>query len=205
MLLKKLYENHFLEIDALLTKEGKRLKLSPNDLFVLKTLFTMYKRRTFSITSIARKIELSSGEIAKSVDNLAKSGFVSLELETRKDKQVEVFNLDGTFNIITDLYLNDIREENISKNESNLSETIKSLENALNKTLSANELQLIQSWYEEDLYSHEMIISEIKKHELSGRFSIRYLERLLNQTKLNKKPIDKKTAEMLDSIFKDIK
>lgn len=205
MLLKKLYENHFLEIDALLTKEGKRLKLSPNDLFVLKTLFTMYKRRTFSITSITRKVELSSGEIAKSVDNLAKLGFVSLELETRKDKQVEVFNLDGTFEIITNLYLNDVKEENISKNESNLSETIKSLENALNKTLSANELQLIQSWYEDDLYSHDVIISIIKKHELSGRFSIRYLERLLNQTKLDKKPIDQKTAEMLDSIFKDIK
>ena len=176
MIIKKLYENNFLEIDALLTKEGKRLKLTPNDLIVLKTLFTMYKRRTFSITSISRKIELSSNEIAKSVDNLTQKGFVGLELELRKDKQVEVFNLDGTFDIINELYLNDIKEEKITKNKSNLSETISRLEQAINKVLSSNELQLITMWYEDNLYSHEQIIELIEKHELSGRLAVKYLE-----------------------------
>ncbi len=205
MIIKKLYENNFLEIDALLTKEGKRLKLTPNDLIVLKTLFTMYKRRTFSITSISRKIELSSNEIAKSVDNLTQKGFVGLELELRKDKQVEVFNLDGTFDIINELYLNDIKEEKITKNKSNLSETISRLEQAINKVLSSNELQLITMWYEDNLYSHEQIIELIEKHELSGRLTVKYLERLLNQTKLKKKPVDSETSKMLDSIFKEIK
>ncbi len=205
MIIKKLYENNFLEIDALLTKEGKRLKLTPNDLIVLKTLFTMYKRRTFSITSISRKIELSSNEIAKSVDNLTQKGFVGLELELRKDKQVEVFNLDGTFDIINELYLNDIKEEEITKNKSNLSETISRLEQAINKVLSSNELQLITMWYEDNLYSHEQIIELIEKHELSGRLTVKYLERLLNQTKLKKKPVDSETSKMLDSIFKEIK
>ena len=205
MIIKKLYENNFLEIDALLTKEGKRLKLTPNDLIVLKTLFTMYKRRTFSITSISRKIELSSNEIAKSVDNLTQKGFVGLELELRKDKQVEVFNLDGTFDIINELYLNDIKEEKITKNKSNLSETISRLEQAINKVLSSNELQQITMWYEDNLYSHEQIIELIEKHELSGRLTVKYLERLLNQTKLKKKPVDSETSKMLDSIFKEIK
>ena len=43
-MIRKLYEEHFLEIDALLTKECKRLKLSPNEVVVLKTLFQNYKK-----------------------------------------------------------------------------------------------------------------------------------------------------------------
>lgn len=205
MLLKRLYENHFLEIDALLTKEGKRLKLNPNDLMVLKTLFSMYKRKTFSISAISRKIELSNNDIANSVNNLAKEGFVTLELELRKDKHVEVFNLDGTFNIITELYLNDIKEEQITKAESNIAFTISKLEQVLNKSLSANELNIIQTWYEENQYSHQQIISAIETHEFSGRLSVRFLERFLNQSNYNVKPLDKKTNEILETLYKEIK
>src|SRR5690606_26518506 len=109
-MIQKLYEEHFLEIDALLTKECKRLKLSPNELVILKTLFQMYKKKVFSIASIVKKIELSSDEIGKAIDLLVSKGFIAFSLEVRSDKQVEVFDLTGTFNQITALYEQDIKE-----------------------------------------------------------------------------------------------
>ena len=47
-MLKKLYEEHVLLIESLITKEQKRLKLTSNQLVVLLALFSMYKNVFFN-------------------------------------------------------------------------------------------------------------------------------------------------------------
>lgn len=204
-MIQKLFEEHFLEIDSLLTKECKRLKLSPNELVVLKTLFQMYKKRVFSITSIARKIELSPDDIGKAFDKLVSKGFVSLNLEKINEKSVEVFDLSGTFKKVTELYESDLVEVKKEKYESHIGQTIQMLESALNKRLSANELEQIRSWYDKSLYTHEMIVSKIESLSQSGRFSIKFLERNLNQSELKKAPTNELADKAIDEIFKAIK
>ena len=144
-MIRKLYEEHFLEIDALLTKECKRLKLSPNEVVVLKTLFQNYKKRTFSILSITRKIELSSNDVGKCVDKLINKGFISLGLETRNDKEVEVFDLSGTFDKITELYESDMEDIKRERYETQISHAIELLEKHLGKALSSLELDIVRS------------------------------------------------------------
>lgn len=204
-MIRKLYEDHFLEIEPLLTKESKRLKLSPNELVVLKTLFQMYKKRVFSIKQIERKIELQTSEIEKAVDKLTNKGFVSFALETRNDKQVEVFDLSGTFELITKLYEEDLKQIEIQKHQSKVSMTIEMIENILGRVLSSAELEIVKSWYEENIHTHETIITKIEENQTSGRFSVKFLERILNQTKLQLAPSDEKTEEAIDQIFKAIK
>ncbi len=204
-MIQKLYEEHFLEIDSLLTKECKRLKLSPNELVILKTLFQTYKKKIFSITSIARKIDLSADDIGKAVDKLVSKGFVSLNLETLNEKEVEVFDLSGTFKKITELYEADLREVRKVNHESQIGQTIKLIENALSKNLSASELEIIRSWYDKALYPHDQIISKIESLGQSGRFSIKFLERSLNQTLLKKAPTNELADKAIDEIFKAIK
>jgi DNA replication protein len=204
-MIKKLYEEHFLEIDSLLTKESKRLKLSPNELVVLKTLFQMYKKKTFSVTQIAKKIELTVEEISKALNKLTSKGFVTLALETRNDKQVEVFDLTGTFDKITALYLEDIKEEKQQKYDSQIATVIEMIEHAQGKTLSPFELETVKSWYYEKEFEHELIISKIHEHGESGRFGVKFLERILTQSKLKQGDRDEKTQKALDEIFKAIK
>lgn len=204
-MIKKLYEEHFLEIEPLLTKESKRLKLSPNELVVLKTLFTMYKKRVFSIKQIEKKIELSISEIEKAVDKLTDKGFVSFSLELKNDKQVEVFDLSGTFETITKLYESDIKETKQEKEFSKVSVTVENIENILARPLSANELEIIKSWYDDNLYEHEAIIGKIEEFRTSGRFSVKFLERTLNQAKLKSVVVDEKATQALDELFKAIK
>lgn len=204
-MIQKLYEDHFLEIEPLLTKESKRLKLSPNELVVLKTLFQMYKKRVFSIKQIEKKIELDTQDIEKAVDKLTNKGFISFSLETRNDKQVEVFDLTGTFEFITKLYEEDLKLIEQQKHQSKISNTIEMIENILGRVLSSLELEIIKSWYEENIHTHETIISKIEEHQTSGRFSVKFLERVLNQSKLKFAPADDKTDEAIDQIFKAIK
>ena len=204
-MLQKLYEDQVLEIDGLLTKESKRLKLSPNELVVLKTLFGMYKKKLFSISSISKKIELSVADIEKSVTLLEEKGYVSFSLEMRNEKQVEVFDLSGTFQILTNLIENDVKERKKAKSETFISETISKLEQALGRMLSSLELETVRSWYDENIYAHEMIISKINEHQDSGRFSLKFLERSLNQVKLKSEPVDEAADRAIDQIFKAIK
>lgn len=203
-MIQKLFEEHFLEIDALLTKESKRLKLSPNELVVLKTLFQTYKRRTFSILSITRKIELSSNDVGIAVDKLINKGFLSLSLETRNDKEVEVFDLTGTFDHITKLYESDMEAIRKERYESKIAVTIESLEKYLGKALSSAELDTIRSWYDEALYPHEEIIAKIDEIGPTGKFSLKFLERTLNRQKYTTEPLDEKAERAIDEIFKAI-
>ena|SRR5690606_16793629 len=204
-MLQRLYEKQVLEIDGLLTQESKRLKLSPNELVVLKTLFGMYKKRVFSMSAIAKKIELSLDDLAKSVDLLTTKGFISFSLETRNEKQVEVFDLSGTFEKLTNLLDSDIKEAKKAKYDTLISQTIERLEQILGRTLSALELEMVRAWYEENLYTHELIISKINEHQDSGRFSVKFLERTLTQTKLKAQPVDEAADRAIDEIFKAIK
>ena len=203
-MIQKLFEEHFLEIDALLTKESKRLKLSPNEVVVLKTLFQNYKRRTFSILSITRKIELSSNDVAKAVDKLINKGFLSLALETRNEKEVEVFDLTGTFERITELYESDMEEVRRQRFETKIAHTIELLEKYLGKALSSLELDTVRAWYDEALYPHEAIISKIEETGLSGKFSLKFLERTLNREKYISEPLDESAERAIDEIFKAI-
>lgn len=203
-MIRKLYEEHFLEIDALLTKECKRLKLSPNEVVVLKTLFQNYKKRTFSILSITRKIELSSNDVGKCVDKLINKGFISLGLETRNDKEVEVFDLSGTFDKITELYESDMEAIKRERYETQISHAIELLEKHLGKALSSLELDIVRSWYDESLYTHDAIISKIEELGPSGKFSLKFLERTLNREKYIAEPLDDEAERAIDEIFKAI-
>ncbi len=203
-MIQKLFEEHFLEIDALLTKESKRLKLSPNEVVVLKTLFQSYKRRTFSILSITRKIELSSNDVGKAVDKLINKGFLTLNLETRNEKEVEVFDLTGTFDKITELYESDIAEVKRERYESKIGQTIEVLEKHLGKALSSHELDIIRAWYDDQLYPHEAILSKIEEIGPSGKFSLKFLERTLNREKFTAEPLDEQAERAIDEIFKAI-
>jgi|SRR5690554_434724 len=203
-MIQKLFEEHFLEIDALLTKESKRLRLSPNEVVVLKTLFQNYKRRTFSILSITRKIELSSNDVGKAVDKLINKGFLTLNLETRNEKEVEVFDLTGTFDKITELYESDIAEVKRERYESKIGQTIEILEKHLGKALSSHELDIVRAWYDDQLYPHEAILSKIEEIGPSGKFSLKFLERTLNREKFTAEPLDEQAERAIDEIFKAI-
>lgn len=204
-MLKKLYEEHVLLIESLITKEQKRLKLTSNQLVVLLALFSMYRKRIFSINAIAKRVDIDENDIGRAIDKLIEKGFMTISLEKRNEKEQEVFDLSGTFDKIKSLYEEDIVESKKEQNESKIGITIEKLEQNLGKSLSAYELDTVRRWYDENLYLHDMIVSKIDELGSSGRFSIKFLERNLMKQSFDQTKQPDQVDEVLDKIFKAIK
>jgi DNA replication protein len=204
MILKKLYEDYDLAIERILIKEYRRLKLNISEMSVLISLLSIYKKRkTFSLSAISKRVELSLDEINKSLNALLEKGFMSIELENKDGKEREIFDLDLLFIKIEKLFYDDQLEKNKVESESKIIETIKRFEQGLGRTLQSYELENIRKWYDDKKYSHEKIIDAINASE--DRVSIKYVERLLNQNVLEKIEIDSDVEEALDAIFKNIR
>ncbi|MBU1094828.1 MAG: DnaD domain protein [Firmicutes bacterium] len=204
MILKRMYEDYDLAIERILIKEYKRLKLTMQEMSVLLALFSIYKKRkTFSISAISRRVELSQNEIGTSVESLMNKGFMTILLEKKDGKEREVFELDPTFKKIEELYQQDDLEKLKLIHESSIGITIKLLEQGLGRLLMGHELENVRRWYDEKNYTHEGIIEAIELAK--DRVSIKHVERFLTQVIPDPVEIDQDVENALDEIFKKIK
>ena len=204
MILKRLYEDYDLAIERILIKEYKRLKLSMPEMSVLLALFSIYKKRkTFSITSIAKRVELNANDIGSIVESLMNKSFMTILLDTKDGKEREVFELDPTFMKIEDLYKSDELEKIKVQAESSLMETIRLFEQGLGRALMSYELENIRRWYDDKTYTHEQIIAAIRSSE--SKCSVKYVERILTQVIPVPMEIDADLENALDEIYKKIR
>lgn len=204
MILKRLYEDYDLAIERILIKEYKRLKLSMPEMSVLLALFSIYKKRkTFSITSIAKRVELNANDIGSIVESLMNKGFMTILLDTKDGKEREVFELDPTFMKIEELYKLDDLEKIKVQAESALMETIRLFEQGLGRALMSYELENIRRWYDDKTYTHEQIIAAI--HSSESKCSVKYVERILTQAIPKLIEIDQEVEDALDELYKKIR
>jgi len=204
MILKRLFEDFDLSIERILIKEYKRLKLTMQEMSVLLALFSIYKKRkTFSISSIAKRVELSTDDIGKALESLMNQGFLTIELESKDGKQREIFDLDQTFKKIEDLFIQDDIDEKKEAIQSEIADTIMFIEQGLGRGLLPYELENIRRWYDDQKFTHEQIINACK--QASERMSIKYVERILNQIIPEKIIIDQEVDQALDELFKSMK
>ncbi len=204
MIIKKLYEEFDLSIERILLKEYRRLKLSMAEMSVLIALFSIFKKRkTFTIASISRRVDLENEVIGNAVESLINKGFVSVKLENKDGKEREIFNLDQAMENIEELYRLDEIERIKETAENDIVETIKLFEQGLGRGLLPYELENIRRWFEENQFSADTIIACIK--DAGDRVSVKFVERMLNQQKLKPIEIDSDLEEALDQIYKNIK
>lgn len=203
MILKRIFDEYNFQIEPIIIKEYKRLNLTFPESIVLMALFSIYrKRKTFSILAISRRVEFNQAEIGEIVDSLINKQFLQVELEVKDDKTREVFNLDKVFEKIEALFIEDQKEKNILQKEQDIKITIKAFENGMGRLLKTYELENIRRWYEDDFYTHDDIMIAIERAQ--NRLSVKYVERILSQEKLEKIEVDQETEKALESLFKAV-
>lgn len=203
MILKRIFDEYNFQIEPIIIKEYKRLNLTFPESIVLMALFSIYrKRKTFSILAISRRVEFNQAEIGEIVDSLISKQLLQVELEVKDDKTREVFNLDKVFEKIEALFIEDQKEKNILQKEQDIKITIKAFENGMGRLLKTYELENIRRWYEDDLYTHDDIMIAIERAQ--NRLSVKYVERILSQEKLEKIEVDQETEKALESLFKAV-
>lgn len=203
MVLKRIYEEYNFDVEIILIKEYKRLKLTQAELNVLLALFSIHKKRkTFSLNAISRRLDFTQNEIAPLIESLLEKQFLSIDIENNNGREREIFSLDNTFNKIENLFFDDEQQKIQQTTESNVMETVNVFEDVLQRMLRPQELERIRNWYEEELYQHDNVISTIN---LKGdKATIGNVEKLLSQDKIADVEIDEKTDRILDSIYKKL-
>jgi len=204
MILKRLYEEYDVSIERILIKEYKRLKLSMQDAHVLLALFSIYKkRRTFTLAALSKRIDYTADQIGASVEMLIDRGFLIISLENKEGKEREVFDLDQTFKKIEDLFAQDEIDKVKQQTESEVAATLRLFEQGMGRQLLPYELETVRRWYEDHLFSHDKIIKAITTAQ--DRVSVKYVEKVLNQSIPEPIEIDEEVENVLDEIFKKIK
>lgn len=203
MILKRIYEEYNFDVEVILIKEYKRLKLSQSELIVLLALFSIHKkRRTFSVMAISRRLDFTQNEIAPIIESLMEKGFLNIEIESNNNREREVFSLDETFKKLEDLFKEDENSKIQVLTQNNVMTAISLFEENVQRVLRPQELERIRKWYEEEDYDHNDIISMIN---LKGnKATIGSVEKLLSQDSIKDVKIDEKTDRILDSIFKKL-
>lgn len=204
MIIKKLYEDFDLSIERILLKEYRRLKLTMAEMSVLIALFSIYKKRkTFTIASISRRVDLANDDIGNAIESLISKGFLNVKLENKEGKEREIFDLDQAMENIEELFRIDELDKLKEQKENDVVQTIKMFEQGLGRGLLPYELENIRRWFEEKQFTAEQIIKCIK--DAGDRVSIKLVERMLNQNALKPIEIDADLEEALDQIYKNIK
>jgi len=204
MILKRLYEEYDVSIERILIKEYKRLKLSMQDAHVLLALFSIYKkRRTFTLAALSKRIDYTADQIGASVETLIDQGFLIISLEHKEGKEREVFDLDQTFKKIEDLFAQDDIDKVKQQTESEVAATLRLFEQGMGRQLLPYELETVRRWYEDHQFSHDKIIKAITTAQ--DRVSVKYVEKVLNQSIPEPIEIDEEVENVLDEIFKKIK
>ena len=204
MIIKRLFEEFDLSIERILLKEYRRLKLSMAEMSVLIALFSIYKKRkSFTIASISRRVDLNQEDIGNAVESLIEKRFVNVKLEQKEGKEREIFDLDFALEKIEDLYRQDEMNSLRVQLENDIVEIIRWFEQGLGRTLLPYELDNIRRWFEEKAFTSEQIIACVK--DAGDRVSVKLVERMLNQNALKPVEIDADLEEALDQIYKNIK
>ncbi len=204
MIIKRLYEEFDLSIERILLKEYRRLKLTMAEMSVLIALFSIYKKRkTFTIASIARRVDLSTDDIGNAVEALMTKGFVTIRLDDKDGKEREVFDLDQALLAIEELLKKDEKDRLREQQENEISEILRAFEQGLGRPLYTYEFETIRRWFDEQLFTSDQIKKAIV--DAGERVSVKLVERMLNQADMKHVEIDSELEEALDQIYKNIK
>lgn len=203
-MLKRLFLEYDFAVERILLKEYRRLSLTMPEVTVLVALFAIYKkRRTFSLNALSRRLDYNKKEIGGFVESLLQKHFMTLDLETKDGKEREIFDLDLTFKQIETLYEDDEKDLIRQKTKKDITETIRLFEQGMGRVLKGYELDMIRTWYEKEMYTHDAIMKAIDA--AGARVSVKHVERLLTQQIMPKVTIDEDTEKALDAIFKKLK
>ena len=111
-------------------------------------------------------------EVLEMIEKLTSKGFLKLEVIKVKNIREEHLNLDGLYDKLSFLIVN---EKIDSDEKSNLFDIF---EQEFGRTLSPIEYEIIKGW-EESNFSEELIICALKEAVYNGVFRMNYIDKIL--------------------------
>ncbi len=200
-MLKKLYECGCFDYRKYIIDNQKVLALNSDETIVLINMLDAYKSNKAMKSSELIKISgLTKAKCEKALNSLFERSFYEIKLVNENDISKEVVSLDNFFNKVS-LQLNN----KIDNLEDELSLVINYLNEKLNRILTSNELEIVESLVIEDRYKLKDFKASVEIIKSQKSFvSIKDIA----QTIVNHEAYSKKTEKestILSDFFKKIK
>lgn len=200
-------EEGYINLHKLLLKEYTRLGLQEKEVVVLSQLVSLIekKKQTLSLKSIARMTHFSSNEVGEILEQLIVNQYISTGLEMKQDgKEREIFSLEPLYKKITELFLEDVKEEKEKQNDNEIKQVILTLEEVFRKSLKPYDLQMIQQWFM-DGYQKKDVDLALETAVNHHKLNMNYMDRIIrsNDEKVLD-DLDDEKKELIDKLIKGI-
>ena len=200
-MLKKLYECGCFDYRKYIIDNQKVLALNSDETIVLINMLDAYKSNKAMKSSELIKISgLTKAKCEKALNSLFERSFYEIKLVNENDISKEVVSLYNFLNKVS-LQLN----KKIDNLEDELSLVINYLNEKLNRILTSNELEIVESLVIEDRYKLDAFKASVEKLEASKTLiSIRGIAQII----VNHETVDNKSNKepsILTDFFKKIR
>ncbi len=157
-------------IPKILLFHYKELNIEDKELIFL--MYLLNEELLFNPKKIGYDLQISMAEVLEMIEKLTSKGFLKLEVIKVKNIREEHLNLDGLYDKLSFLIVN---EKIDSDEKSNLFDIF---EQEFGRTLSPIEYEIIKGW-EESNFSEELIICALKEAVYNGVFRMNYIDKIL--------------------------
>lgn len=170
-----LLKENTMQIPKLLLLNYKKFGCNEKDLIVLIYLYNE-KDISFNPKKISDGLNITLPEVLESIDHLSSSGILSIQLKKNNGVREEQIVLDGLYEKMAYLILNEEEHENKSKTIYDL------FEQEFGRTLSPMEYEIIGGWRDAG-FEQDVIVMALKEATYNGVSNLRYIDKILYEWK----------------------
>lgn len=169
----EVFKNGSLVIPIFFLKNYEKFKLELDEFIFLMYLYNLGDKSLFDPNRYCDELNKELSNIMAYIDKLTDKGFIQvITLKNDKNLMEEVISLEGFFNKLTLLTIDEVNNEKV------VSSVFEVIEKEFGRTLSPIEYEIIKAWLENDI-SEDVIKEAIKEATFNGVSNLRYIDKIL--------------------------
>ena len=175
-------KNGNIVVPLYLLKKYKKLNIDMNTFIFLMYLYNLGDKFLFNPNKFSEDLGISSEDVLSYIDKLTDKGLIRLEvLKNDKDIMEEVVNLEGFYNKISLLTIEDINEQDNDIIKSSIFDV---LESEFGRSLTPMEYEISKAWLNDGI-SENLIKEAIKEAVFNHVINLKYIDKILYEWKKN--------------------
>ena len=169
-------------IPLYLLKNYKKITNDMNSFIFLMYLYSLGDKSLFDPSRFSEELNISNSDVLTYIDKLTDKGLIRLEvLKNDKDIMEEIINLEGFYNKISLINMEDSNKKEEDVINSSIFDV---LESEFGRSLTPMEYEISKAWLNDGL-SEDLIKEAIKEAVFNHVINLKYIDKILYEWKKN--------------------
>ena len=178
----KLLQTESTMIPNLILKNYVKLGMTAEEFVFLLELKAALKdgNQPFDLQTIAQIMSKDEAQIYQLLHGLIEKGIISLtSVVDDQGRNSDQYSLDPLYKKTLKVLRDQTQEHQIQAHQQTRNDVFARIEQEFGHPLSSFDMEMIDSWLNEDHYSPEIIILALKEAVLSGVYNLKYMDKIL--------------------------